>query len=88
MSKTNRLSDKLCKKIIRGLANKYKIDPILITTRLMSDDDKNDMRNGDLLPSALETHISVWIDAGFPDYAHGSVLPLIIKEKIMKRFIV
>lgn len=70
-----RLSDDACKTIIRRIALKHKIEPRLITTRLMSEDDKNDMRNGDLPYTSLDLHVEVWIKAGMPDYAHGLTEP-------------
>jgi hypothetical protein len=62
------LSDEVCKNIIRRLARKHGIiPPSLITTKLMSEDDKNDMRNGLLPISALEAHIVVWKEQGCED---------------------
>lgn len=75
MSK-KRLTDDACKEIIRGIALKHKIKPRLITTRLMSEEDKDDMRNGDVPASVLDLHVEVWIKEGMPDYAHGKTIPL------------
>jgi len=64
----NLRTDKVCKEIIRTLARKLGIDPpSLITTRLMSEDDKNDMRKGLLTVEVLELHIKVWKAAGMRD---------------------
>lgn len=61
-------TDKVCKEIIRNLARKLGIEPpSLITTRLMSEDDKEDMRQGLLTIEALETHIKVWKETGMRD---------------------
>ena len=76
-----KLSDDACKRIIRRIALKHKIEPRLITTRLMSEDDKEDMRRGDLPMTALDLHVELWIKAGLPDYAHGKTEPL----EIIKR---
>jgi hypothetical protein len=65
-----RLSDEACKGIIRRIARKLGVEPRLITTRLMSEDDKNDMRNGDLPQEALELHVKVWMENGMPDYVN------------------
>jgi len=42
----------------------------------MSEEDKEDMRNGDVPMNVLDTHVAVWIKAGMPDYAHGKTEPL------------
>jgi chaperonin GroEL (HSP60 family) len=74
-----KLDDNACKNIIRDLGRRLNVDPKLIVTRLFSEGDKNDMRNGDLPINALKHHIEVWIKAGLPDYAHGKNMPM--KEK-------
>ena len=64
----NQRTDEVCKKIILTLARKHGIKPAsLITTRLMSEDDKNDMRKGLLTVEVLELHIKVWKAAGMRD---------------------
>lgn len=70
------LSDKACKAIIIRVARKFNVEARLITTRLMSEEDKNDMRAGLLPTDALECHVRVWIAAGMPDYAHGKTVAL------------
>jgi hypothetical protein len=70
------LSDKACKAIIIRVARKLNVEARLITTRLMSEEDKDDMRAGLLPIEALEAHIKVWMDNGMPDYAHGKTIPL------------
>ena len=65
-----KMDDRKCKDIIKFLARKLGADPKLIVTRLMSEDDKNDMRNGDLPMESLECHIKVWMEAGCPDYVN------------------
>lgn len=47
----------------------------LISTRLLSEDDKQDMLRGDLPIEALECAVQCWKDAGMPDYAHGLTDP-------------
>jgi hypothetical protein len=42
-----KVTDIACKAIIKDIAAKFTIDPILITTKLMSEDDKNDLRRGE-----------------------------------------
>ena len=70
------ISTKDCKIILGKLGKKFKVDPSLIATRLLSEDDKQDMRNGNLPIQALEIHIKLWMDSGMPDCAHGLDTPL------------
>jgi uncharacterized protein YaeQ len=68
MSRT--LTDEACKSIIRRIALRLGVDAKLITTRLMSEDDKNDMRKGDISKVVLELHVKLWIENGMPDYVN------------------
>ena len=70
------LSDKACKAIIIRGARKLNVEARLITTRLMSEEDKNDMRAVLLPIEALEAHVKVWIENGLCDYAHGKTVAL------------
>ena len=70
------LTDSECKDIIRRLGKRLNVEPRLITTRLMSEDDKQDMREGNVPVKSLEVHIKAWIAAGMPDYAHGKTVAL------------
>ena len=65
------VSDETCKVLIKRIAKKYNIDPKLIVTKLMSEEDKHDMRHGDLPYDALECHVKVWIENGMPNYREG-----------------
>lgn len=71
-----KLSDTACKALIIRVAKEFNVEAKLITSRLMSEDDKNDMRNGDLPLDALKCHVKVWIENGLCDYAHGKTVPL------------
>lgn len=71
-----KISDDACKNIIRRIALKHEIAPKLIVTRLMSEEDKDDMRNGDLPYDCLDLHVELWIKAGMPDVAHGFTEPM------------
>lgn len=62
------LVDNQCKYYICKIAKEYNIEPRLITTLLMSEEDKDDMRFGNLPIHILELHVSAWIKAGMPDY--------------------
>ena len=70
------ITDIECKEIIKRLAKRLNVDASLVTTRLMSQEDKQDMREGKLLGKALETHIKVWKKSGYPNYANGKTVPL------------
>ncbi len=78
------LTDEDCKTIIKRLSRKLCARAELIATRLLSEDDKNDMREGNLSIEALEAHIKVWIENGMPDYAHGKTEPYAIEQKRIK----
>lgn len=71
-----RLTDKACKAIIIQIAKELDVEARLITTRLMSEEDKNDMRAGLLPIEALKAHVKVWIENGLCDYAHGKTVAL------------
>jgi hypothetical protein len=44
----------------------------LISTRLLSEDDKNDMVQGLIEVDSLVTAVKVWMSHGMQDYANGS----------------
>lgn len=64
-----------CKRILSKIGLKLGVSPTLIATRLLSEDDKQDMVNGDVPIESLELHVKLWMDAGMPDYAHGDDKP-------------
>lgn len=74
------LTDAECKDIIRRLGKRLKVDPKLIVTRLMSEEDKQDMRDGNLPVKSLECHIKLWMASGMCDVAHGKDVPLAQEE--------
>ena len=43
----------------------------LISTRLLSKDDKRDMLNGLVSDKTLITAVKCWIEAGMPNYTNG-----------------
>jgi len=47
----------------------------LISTRLLSKEDKDDMLNGLVSDETLETAVQAWMSAGMPDYANGNTEP-------------
>ena len=73
---SQKLTDKACKAIIIQVAKKLNVEAKLITTRLMDEQDKEDMRNGLISIEALECHVAVWKQNGLCDYAHGKDTPL------------
>lgn len=60
-----------CKRILSKLGFKLGVSPALVATRLLSDEDKQDMQNGDLTIESLECAIKSWMFNGMPDYANG-----------------
>ena len=66
---------KECQTKIFNLGIKFGVSPKLIATRLLSLEDKEDMLNGLVPDSALETAIVAWRELQMPDYANGFTLP-------------
>ena len=60
------MTDDECKKIIIRIAKRLSVRASLITTLMLSEDDKNDMRAGELAVDSLEAHIQAWILGGIP----------------------
>ena len=69
------LTKEQCKSKIFKIAIKLGCPPNLIATRLLSEEDKLDMIEGLVPDDAIEAHVRAWMDAGMPDYAHGSDIP-------------
>lgn len=64
-----------CKKILFRLGIKFGVSPKLISERLLSDRDKNDMMEGSITIDSLEHHVEAWMASGMPDIAHGKTEP-------------
>jgi len=47
----------------------------LISTRLLSKEDKQDMLHGLLPEETLFTAVKCWIESGMPNYAEGNTEP-------------
>jgi len=76
-----------CQKKLFHLGIKLGVSPKLISTRLLSKDDKQDMLNGLLPDEALDVHVKCWIEAGKPNYAIGSDEPYKPSEELpMSRY--
>lgn len=59
----------------------------LISTRLLSKEDKQDMLNGLVPVDTLMTAVKCWIKAGMPDYANGKTDPYKpAEQKSMSRY--
>lgn len=56
-----------CKKILSKIGFKLGVSPGLISTKLLSYDDKQDMMSGDLSIETLEANIVAWLEGGMPD---------------------
>lgn len=69
------LSVEQCKDLLRTVARAMCVRADLISTRLLSAEDKQDMLNGDLPIESLMTHVKVWKEYGMCNYADGSGTP-------------
>ena len=69
-------STKDCQSIIFNLGIKHGVSPKLISTRLLSTEDKQDMIAGVLTPDIIAIGIECWMSSGMPDYANGKTEPL------------
>ena len=65
-----------CQKIISKMGWLCGCSPRLIATRLLSEEDKQDMLSGELPIETLECAVKVWMSNGMPDYAHGLTNPM------------
>lgn len=61
-----------CKKIIFKIGIKLGVSPKLISTKLLTESDKQDMLCGEISDEALEAHVNTWMASGMPDFAHGN----------------
>jgi len=61
-----------CKKMLFKLAVKYGVPPKLISERLLSKEDKEDMLNGLVSFDTLDCFVKVWKEQGMCNYADGT----------------
>lgn len=61
--------------MILQIGIKLGVSPRLISERLLSEEDKEDMVNGLLSEEALMGHVQVWMQTGMRNYADGSGEP-------------
>lgn len=64
-----------CRKMIFNVGLKFGVSPKLISTMLLSKEDKDDMLHNELPIETLECAVRCWMDAGMPDYANGKTEP-------------
>ncbi len=64
-----------CKRMLFKLAIKHGVAPKLISNRLLSKEDKNDMLEGLISFETLDCHVKVWKEYGMCDYANGTMKP-------------
>ncbi len=64
-----------CQRILFKIGINLGVSPKLISTRLLSSEDKEDMLSGVLVLDALELAVKAWRDAGMPEYANGKFEP-------------
>jgi hypothetical protein len=64
-----------CKHMLFNIGLKLGVSPNLISTRLLTKLDKEDMLNGLLPLDALETGVKIWMKEGMPDTANGKNEP-------------
>lgn len=58
------LTDNECTEIINKLARRNYVRPSLVMTNLLSPEDLEDLKNGDVAIDALDLHIQVWKENG------------------------
>lgn len=72
LAMTKSLTERECQSLITKAAIEVGVSPKYISTRLLDENDKDDMRNGLISYEVLLLHVRVWVNAGMPDYAHGN----------------
>lgn len=70
MNQTRTLDE--CRKLLVKLAIKHGVPPKLISERLLSLDDKNDMLSGLIASDTLDCHVRFWKEFGMCNYADGT----------------
>lgn len=61
-----------CKRMLFKLAIKHGVAPKLISERLLSKDDKEDMLQGLVSFEQLDCAVQAWCDSGMCNYADGT----------------
>lgn len=68
---SKQLTVKDCKTTLFNIGIKLGVSPALISNRLLSKEDKQDMLDGNLPVDAILVAVTLWKQQGFPDYANG-----------------
>ncbi len=63
-----------CQKKLFNLGIKLGVSPRLISTRLLSTDDKEAIMHELITDDELESHVKAWMNNNMPDYANGSTV--------------
>lgn len=61
-----------CRQMLIKSAIKFGVAPKLISERLLSEDDKNDMLAGLVSQTMLDCFVKAWKENGMCDYANGT----------------
>jgi hypothetical protein len=64
-----------CKRSLFKLGIKHGVAPKLISERLLSKDDKQDMLQGLITLETLDFFVTVWKESGMSNYADGTMKP-------------
>ncbi|HWI48384.1 MAG TPA: hypothetical protein VNU45_09210 [Rummeliibacillus sp.] len=62
-----------CKDLLRTIGKMLCVKAELISTKLLSSEDKQDMLDGVITDEALFFAVKGWMEAGMPDYSGSSV---------------
>lgn len=76
------LTTEQCQKKLFNLGIKLGVSPKLIASRLLSNDDKDDMLKGLVEDEMLEIAVKCWMDSSMPDYANGHTSPYSPKNEL------
>ena len=66
-------AEEKCKRMLFKVAMKHGVPPKIISERLLSKEDKDDMLAGEISYETLDAFVAVWKEYGMCDYANGSM---------------
>jgi hypothetical protein len=75
MKKPLTINEEKCKQLLFKVALKHAVAPRLISERLLSQEDKEDMLQGLISFETLDCAVAVWKEYGMCNYADGSGKP-------------
>lgn len=67
--------EEICKRMLFKLAIKHGVAPKLISERLLSKDDKEDMLNGLVSFETLDAYVQIWKEYGMCNYVEVNLKP-------------